>query len=241
MKSIMKAHSVPDTASSPPRTAFVVAIDGPAGAGKSTVARLLASRLGYLYLDTGALYRAIAWKAQQRGVAASDAAGVERLLGDTTLDIRHEPGGAMQVLLDGRELQGELRAPEISALASAVSALPIVREWLLPVQRRIGERGSVVAEGRDVGTRVFPAAEVKFFLEASTEVRAQRRYRELQAAGRGVSLAQTEEDLRVRDLRDRTRDIAPLCRAADAVAIDTSDVDAAAVVDRMLGTIAAKR
>lgn len=237
----MKAHPVPDTALPRPRTEFVVAIDGPAGAGKSTVARLLAARLDYLYLDTGALYRALAWKVQQRGLSPADTAGLQTLLAQTTLDVRHEPSGGMCVVLDGREMGTEIRQPEISALASVVSAVPLVREWLLPVQRTIGARGGVVAEGRDVGTRVFPSADVKFFLEASTEIRAQRRYRELREAGRSVSLEQTQQDIAVRDQRDRTRETAPLMRAADAVAIDTSAVDPAGVVERMLDAIAAKR
>ncbi len=236
----MKAHPIPDSPVSQRQSALVIAIDGPAGAGKSTVARLLAARLGYLYLDTGALYRAIAWKARERGLAATDEVALARMLAETSLEVRHE-GGVMHVIVDGRDVNGELRAPDISALASAVSSLPAVRDWLLPVQRRIGERGAVVAEGRDIGTRVFPSADLKFFLDANMEVRAQRRYRELRAAGRGVSLEETQEDLRMRDHRDQTRATAPLQRATDAVTIDTSDVNAEKVVDHMLEAIAAKR
>lgn len=146
----------------------------------------------------------------------------------------------MTVVVDGRDVTTTLRAPEVSELASAISALPAVREWLLPIQRRIGVRGAVVAEGRDIGTRVFPAADVKFYLEANTEVRARRRYQELLAAGRTVSLTETQNDLVARDLRDETRAHAPLRRAEDAITIDTSALDASVVLDHMLAVIATK-
>jgi cytidylate kinase len=218
---------------------LIVAIDGPAGAGKSTVAKLLAARLGYLYLDTGALYRAVAWKVLKSGIDQEDRAAVARMLSSTTLTMESGPERAL-VLVDGWDVSSELRLPEVTAAASVVSANPAVREWLLPVQRDIGAAGSVVAEGRDIGTKVFPKADVKFFLEADPEVRAMRRHRELVAAGHSVHLDQTKRDLTGRDHRDRSRTIAPLQPAADAERIDTSRLPAETVVEHMMAVITAR-
>lgn len=217
---------------------MIIAIDGPAGVGKSTVAKLLAARLGYLYLDTGALYRAVAWKVLHCRVEPSDQESIARLLPDTSLEMKFHNGG-MMVLVDGRDVTGELRTPAVSAAASIVSAIPAVREWLLPVQRRIGERGSVVAEGRDIGTKVFPSAPVKFFLDADATVRAQRRHRELVAAGHRGPVEETYQDLSGRDTRDRTRAVAPLIPAADARHIDTSSLNVEEVVAQMLAAVSA--
>ncbi|HET6676156.1 MAG TPA: (d)CMP kinase [Nitrospiraceae bacterium] len=221
------------------RRGLVIAIDGPAGAGKSTVARLLASRLGYLYLDTGSLYRAVAWKIKAAGVAPHDHEAIAELLRHTEIhmDCAREQIG---VYVDGHEISQELRTPAVSSLASIVSAVPAVREWLLPVQRKIGACGGVVAEGRDIGTTVFPMADLKFFLEADAEVRATRRHHELVAAGHAVPLEQTKQDLSGRDTRDRTRGVAPLMPAPDAERIDTSAIPAEEVVRHMLAVITAK-
>lgn len=218
---------------------LVVTIDGPAGAGKSTVAKRLAVRLGYLYLETGALYRAVAWKVRGTGVDPSESQAVADLLTGTRMTM--EPTDAQaRVFVDSKDVTAEIRTPEISRIASVISAIPAVREWLLPLQRRIGASGGVVAEGRDLGTRVFAAADVKFFLEAGAEVRAARRHRELAAAGQTVPLDQTREELETRDERDRSRDVAPLVPAPDAHVIDTSALDVDQVVDRMMAVIATK-
>lgn len=217
---------------------MIIAIDGPAGVGKSTVAKLLAAKLGFLYLDTGALYRAVARKVLKAGISPTDRERVKELLPETSLDIRFHDG-TMRVLLDGCDVTGELRTPDVSAAASLVSAIPAVREWLLPIQRRIGERGSVVVEGRDIGTRIFPSAPLKFFLDADVKVRAERRHRELVAAGHAGAMEATYQDLSGRDMQDRTRSIAPLVPAADARAIDTSDLSIEQVVERMMAAVSA--
>ena len=218
---------------------LVITIDGPAGVGKSTVARLLASRLGYLYLDSGALYRGVAWKVKTAGVEPSDQGAVVELLPMTALTL--EPAlGCTRVLVDGQDVAEEIRTPEISYVASVVSAYPAVREWLLPVQQRLGAAGGVVAEGRDLGTKVFPGADVKFFLDADVTVRAARRHRDVAAAGQSAELEQTRREIQARDARDRTREEAPLVAAPNACVIDTSTLGVEAVVDRMLAVIATK-
>jgi len=220
------------------RSNVIIAIDGPAGVGKSTVAKLLAARLGYLYLDTGALYRAIAWKVLHEGVELADHARVANLLEAMSVNMQFQ-NGSMQVSVDGHDITGELRKPEVTSAASIVSAIPMVRAWLLPIQRQIGQQGSVVAEGRDIGTTVFPFAPLKFFLNADATVRAERRHRELVAAGHRETVETTYQNLLGRDLRDRNRSVAPLVPAVDARPIDTSTLDVEQVVAQMMAVVSA--
>jgi cytidylate kinase len=211
---------------------IVVAIDGPAGAGKSTVTRMLAARLGYQLLDTGAIYRAVALLARRRGVDWSDGAGLAAIAAG--LDVRFQLDGERNRMWVGdEEVTDAIRTPEISDGASQVSALPPVRAALLGLQRRLGARGGVVAEGRDIGTVVFPTAEAKFFLTASPEERARRRCEELRARGVQVDFQATLEEIRIRDERDSNRAVAPLVPAADAVHVDSTGISVADVVDRM--------
>lgn len=222
---------------------LVVAIDGPSGVGKSTVARLIASRLGYTYLDSGALYRAVAWKALATGTDPTEPDAMRRLCRETSLNVSSGADGGMVVTVDGRALTAELRTPEVSRAASQVAALSDVRAWLLPVQQNFGRlpgvRG-VVAEGRDMGTRVFPGASLKFFLEAEPGERARRRHEELAAAGRAADPAETRREMEARDGRDRTREAAPLAAAPDAVLIDTSRLTVEEVAERMVRAIERK-
>jgi cytidylate kinase len=208
---------------------LVIAIDGPAGAGKSTVARALARRLGFFLLDTGAIYRALALTASRAGVAFSDAEPLGRMA--ETLPIQFDEEG--RVFLGNEDVSVAIRTPEMSQGASTVSAHPPVREALLGLQRRLAARGRCVVEGRDIGTVVLPWAPLKIFLTASSEVRARRRYDELTAKGQTVDLAETLREMLVRDERDSTRAVAPLKQADDAVLLDTSALGEPAVVDRM--------
>jgi len=217
----------------------IVAIDGPAGAGKSTAARLLAKRLGYTLLDTGAIYRVMALRARHGGVDWADGPGVAALAEE--LDLRfHLDGDLNRVFVDGQEVTTAIRTPEMSDGASRVSALPEVRAALLGIQRRIGAAGDVVVEGRDIGTVVFPDAGAKFFLTASTDERARRRVAELAAAGRPADAATTRAEIVARDERDSTRAAAPLRKADDAMEIDSSALGPDEVVARMAAVVAAR-
>lgn len=212
---------------------LVVAIDGPAGAGKSTVARRLAKELGYMYMDTGAMYRAFAWNVLQKGLDLSDEATLKKVLDDTKVNLI-EKRGRLKVLLNGHDVTDKIRTPELSQMASRVSALKVVRERMVKIQREMGMQGGVVVEGRDIGTVVFPRADVKIFLDASPQERARRRYLEFQAQGKKVTLEQTLEEMIERDRRDKERKIAPLCKAEDALLIDSTSLEADSVVHQIL-------
>jgi cytidylate kinase len=189
-----------------------------------------------MYLDTGAMYRALALKALRDGVDLTDEDRMARLVQLTEIDLA-EGAGTLQVFLDGEEVSALIRTPEVSQMASRVSALGVVRRRMLELQRAVGRRGSVVAEGRDIGTVVFPEAEVKIYLDASVKERARRRFDELRAAGGPVSLEETRREMEERDRRDSERDLAPLRQAADALAIDSSSLNADEVAERVIGEI----
>ncbi len=215
---------------------MIVAIDGPSGAGKSTLAKRVAKELRFTYLDTGAIYRALALKILRRRVDLNDTAALSAIVQDSDIDLRGQ-NGQLQVILDGQDVSALIRTPEVSQMASKASAIPLVRYRLLDLQRELGRRGNVVAEGRDIGTVVFPDAQVKIYLDASIEERARRRFHELRAAGREASLAETISEMKERDKRDSERDIAPLRKADDALAVDSSGLTADAVAEKVLQLI----
>lgn len=219
---------------------LIVAIDGPAGAGKSTVAKRLAKELGYTYMDTGAMYRAFAWKVMKEGIDLSDEKKLERVLQDTSIELL-EQDGRSSVLVNGVDVTDRIRTPELSQLASRVSTSKIVRERMVELQRDMGSHGGVVAEGRDIGTVVFPNAEVKVFLDASSGERARRRFEELRSQGREVTVEETLEEMEQRDRRDRERDVAPLRKAEDAVVIDSTQAGVDGVVGRIMQEIKRKQ
>jgi cytidylate kinase len=211
----------------------IIAIDGPSAAGKSTLAKRIARDLGFTYLDTGAMYRALALKVLREGIDIDDGAALKELVERTTIDLL-ATGASLKVLLDGEDVSDKIRTPEISQMASRASALPLVRQWMLVLQRALGQRGNVVAEGRDIGTVVFPEANMKIFLDASAQERARRRVEELRRAGQQVGLADTLREMAERDKRDRERDLAPLRKADDAIAIDSSSLDAEALAQTVM-------
>jgi cytidylate kinase len=224
-----------------PSKKWVITVDGPAGAGKSTVSKLLAKKLGYIYLDTGAMYRAVALLA--RNSDHSDPLD-EKVLEEICLGLDLEfvqKGGTLRLLANGRDITEEIREPEISSLASAVSAKGVVRERLSMIQRSMGNAGGVVLEGRDMGTVVFPDADVKFYLDARPEVRSKRRFLELEAQGQDTTAEEVHQLMIERDRNDRNRQLAPLKPADDAILVDSSDLQIEGVVQLMLNHIEAMR
>src|SRR5215475_12491861 len=226
---------------------LTIAIDGPAGSGKSSVARLVAQRFGYLYLDSGAMYRALALKAlQNNGLALTSEKELEELARDTQIELQpvpvslHDPTVHNRVLLDGDDVTQSIRTNEVAQAASRVATIPGVREVLVAAQQRAGASGGVVMEGRDIGTVVFPNAELKIFLEAMPEARAERRWKEHNEKGEHLELQQVVEEVRERDKRDTQRKVSPLVRAADAVLVDNTAMDVEETA-RLILLLAAER
>jgi len=212
---------------------YAIAIDGPAGAGKSTIAKRLAKELGYYYVDTGAIYRTVAYFLDLLGVSPKDADGVARYIDELTIQITYDEEGKQHMLMNGMDVTGEIRTQDISQKASLVSAHAVVREMLLDMQRDVAKAHNVIMDGRDIGTVVLPKADVKIFLTATPEVRAKRRYDELIAKGQEVNLEQVLKDIVQRDYQDTHREIAPLKMAKDSVKLDTSELDIEGVVAAM--------
>jgi cytidylate kinase len=210
----------------------VITIDGPAGAGKSTVAQALARRLGYRLLDTGAMYRALAWSVDQAGLSPEDTPALRRHLSGVEVEVQND-----RVYVDGRDVSGEIRTRAIDKLTSALTTLEPVRQKITPLQRSLSAPGGVILEGRDTGTVVCPDAEVKFFLDASLEERARRRQAQFAARGLVTDFATVLDEVRARDAQDTTRALAPLTRASDAVAIDSTDLTVEQIVERMVREI----
>lgn len=218
---------------------LVVAIDGPAGAGKSTLAKRLAQELGYTYMDTGAMYRAFAWKVMQDGIDLGNEKGLKEVLKRTRIDLKKEEGG-LRVFLDGLDVTDRIRTPELSQMASKVSTVKAVRERMVELQRAMGKEGGIVAEGRDIGTVVFPEAEIKVYLDAAPEERAKRRFEELAAQGKRVNLEETLEEMHERDHRDQERALAPLRKAEGAVVIDSTQLSIDGVMEKIRKEITSK-
>lgn len=211
---------------------IVIAVDGPSGAGKSTISRALSKRLEYLEIDTGAMYRAMAWLARESGLNLEDEQAVQAFSKTAEVELQLH-NGTTRVLANGRDVTHEIRTPEISMLTSKVSKLAPVREAMMTLQRKMGARGGVILDGRDIGTVVFPDAELKFFLSASAEERGRRRFLELQAKGVAINLEDTIKDVTQRDRQDSERELAPLRQAEDAIPIDSTGLTIEQVISLM--------
>lgn len=216
---------------------YIIAVDGPAGAGKSTAARQVAEALQYLYLDTGAMYRALALKALGSGADLRDEGTLARILDESTIQLKNSSDGQTSVWLDGQDVSRDIRSPEVNASVSLVAGFADVRHAMVERQRALAREGAVVMDGRDIGTYVLPEADFKFFLTASLEARARRRQRELAQLGYQVDEALLREEIQHRDTLDSERPVAPLKRASDAIVIDTTDLDVGAVVQLMLDVV----
>jgi cytidylate kinase len=211
---------------------IIIAVDGPSGAGKSTISRALSARLGYLQIDTGAMYRAMAWLAREHGIDLADDQQVREFCKTAEVELQLD-NGLTKVFANGRDVTAEIRTPEVSMLTSKIATLGPVRDAMVSLQRKMGARGGVVLDGRDIGTVVFPDAELKFFLSASAEERGKRRFLELAAKGEQVTLEDTIRDVEQRDRQDEGRALSPLRRADDAVSIDSTGLTVDGVLDLM--------
>ena len=215
---------------------LVIAIDGPAGSGKSTVSKLVAKRLGLLYIDTGAMYRALTLKAMRKKIDLEDATALTKLAQSTEIDLKEE-SGALKVYLDGEDCAGLIRTPELTNNVKHIARVPGVRREMVRLQRSIGERHGAALEGRDIGTVVFPDADYKFYLDAEPDERAKRRHKELLEAGQAIDFAAIKKDVIVRDESDMTRPVGALKKAPDAVLIDTTRLSINGVVEKILSYI----
>ena len=219
---------------------YSIAIDGPAGAGKSTMAKRLAQALGYVYVDTGAIYRTVGYHMNLMGIGPKDADGINRLIGDVNLDITYDAQGTQHMILNGADVSDEIRTPEMSMIASTISAHKVVRDFLLDTQRDLARTYNVVMDGRDIGTVVLPDADLKIYLTAAPEVRAQRRIAQYREQGQKVDEKKILAEIIQRDEQDMNRPIAPLRQAEDAVLVDTSYLNVEETIARLL-EIAAQR
>ena len=219
---------------------YAIAIDGPAGAGKSTIAKRLAKELGFQYVDTGALYRTVAYFLDLLGISPKDVDGVERYIDELNVEIQYDEDGAQHMIMNGMDVSNDIRTQDISQKASLVSAHAVVRDALLDMQRNVAKNYNVIMDGRDIGTVVLPKADVKIFLTASAEVRARRRTDELLAKGQTAVYETVLKEIQQRDYQDTHRPIAPLKMAKDSVKLDTSDLDIDGVVDAMRAIVAQK-
>ena len=217
-----------------------IAIDGPAGAGKSTIARRLAAELGYYYVDTGAIYRTVAYFLDLWGVSPKDIDGVTRYIDELTVEIEYDEDGKQHMIMNGMDVTDDIRTQDISKKASQVAAHAVVRDMLLDMQRDMAKKHNVVMDGRDIGSVVLPKAQVKIFLTASAEVRAKRRAAELEAKGQKANFNQILKEIKDRDFQDTHREVAPLKMCRDSVKVDTSDMDSDAVIAALLKIVREK-